>query len=367
MEQISVFAPATVANVASGFDVLGFALEAPGDVVTLRRRKEPGIVVTSIRGDGGRLPRDPAKNTAAVAAGAFLEAIGRPFGLEIELEKRMPLASGLGSSAASAVAAVTAASRLAGDPLPREALLLFTMLAEKAACGAAHADNVAPALLGGFVLVRSYEPLDVIKLPVPPGLACAVVHPHTEVRTEDARRILRKEIKLAAAIRQWGNLAALVAALYRGDLALLGRSLQDVVAEPARSVLIPGFDEVKAAALAAGALGCSISGSGPSVFALCRDRAAAAPAGAAMVAAFRQAGLVSDLFLSEINTAGPVFLDGTSRSALQGGGGASGDSRAAGTVPAGSAAMGTDSSGGIPESAPGDLTIPGKTVPGAER
>lgn len=366
MNRISVFAPATVANVASGFDVLGFALEAPGDVVTLRRREEPGIVVSAIHGDEGRLPWDPDKNTAAVAAGAFLEAIGRPFGLEIEVQKHMPLASGLGSSAASAVAAVIGVSRLAGDPLPREALLPFTMLAEKAACGSAHADNVAPALLGGFVLVRSCDPLDVIKLPVPPGLACAVVHPHTEVRTEDARRILRKEIKLAAAIHQWGNLAALVAALYRGDLALLGRSLQDVVAEPVRSVLIPGFDAVKAAALASGALGCSISGSGPSVFALCSDRASAVPVGAAMVAAFGEAGLPADLFLSEVNTTGPVVLKEMEDSGAEISGAVE-KALAAGESPAWNRAVAADSARIKPDSAGGAGTSPGRRDPGAAR
>ena len=228
-----------------------------------------------------------------------------PFGLEIRVEKRMPLASGLGSSAASAVAAVVGANILAGNPLAVEKLLPFTMAAEKAACGAAHADNVAPSLLGGFVLVRSYQPLDVVKLPVPAGLACAVVHPHTEVRTEDARRILKKEVRLADAIRQWGNLAALVAALYRGDLPLLGRSLQDVVAEPVRSVLIPGFPAVKAAALAAGALGCSISGSGPSVFALCDSLDGATGVAAAMHDAFSAAGLDSDVFVSAREREGP--------------------------------------------------------------
>jgi len=304
---VTVFAPATVANVASGFDVLGFALERPGDAITVRRT-EKGVVVASIDGDGGRLPKDPAKNTAAVAARAFLEAAGSPFGVEIAVEKRMPLASGLGSSAASAVAAVHAVNLLAGGPLTQRELLPFTLLAEKAACGSAHADNTAPSLLGGFVLIRSYEPLDVLRLPVPRGLACAVVHPHTEVKTEDARRILKKEIRLADAIRQWGNLAALVASLYESDLALLGRSLQDVVAEPVRSLLIPGCPAVKRAALAAGALGCSISGSGPSVFALCTDTAVAERAGAAMVEAFRTTGLASDLFLSAVNTTGPVVL-----------------------------------------------------------
>jgi homoserine kinase len=309
MKGITVFAPATVANVASGFDVLGFALESPGDAVTVVRVPGNAVSVVSITGDGGKLPRDPKRNTAAVAVGGFLARMGHPFGVEISLEKRMPLSSGLGSSAASAVAAVFAANILAGSPLPARELLPFTMEAEKAACGSAHADNVAPSLLGGFVLIRSYDPLDVIQLPVPAGLSCAVAHPHTELRTEDARRILKKEIRLADAIRQWGNLAALVAALYNGDLRLLGRSLQDVVAEPARSLLIPGFAAVKAAALAAGALGCSISGSGPSVFALCSSTGDSARAGSAMVAAFREAGLESDLYLSAVNTKGPVVLE----------------------------------------------------------
>ena len=305
-QQVTVFAPATVANVASGFDVLGFALDSPGDAATVLRSDRGGVRVRSITGDAGRLPLDPKKNTAAVAVAAFLERVGNPFGIEIELEKRMPLSSGLGSSAASAVAAVTAANLLAGSPLPARELLPFTMEAERVACGSAHADNVAPSLLGGFVLIRSYEPLDVVQLPVPGGLSCAVVHPHTELRTEDARRVLKKEIRLSDATRQWGNLAALVAALFTGDLALLGRSLQDVVAEPARSVLIPGFAGVKAAARDAGALGCSISGSGPSVFALCADPDTAGRAGGAMKAAFAAAGLESDLYLSAVNRRGPV-------------------------------------------------------------
>jgi homoserine kinase len=307
--RIEVFAPATVANVASGFDVLGFALERPGDAVSISRVPGKAITVTSIAGDGGKLPRDPKKNTAAVAVGGFMARIGFPFGVEIALEKRMPLSSGLGSSAASAVAAVFGANLLAGSPLSTRELLPFTMEAERAACGSAHADNVAPSLLGGFVLIRSYEPLDVVQLPVPAGLSCAVAHPHAELRTEDARRILKKEIRLADAIRQWGNLAALVAALFNGDLQLLGRSLQDVVAEPARSLLIPGFAAVKSAAMGTGALGCSISGSGPSVFALCATPEISARAGDAMVAAFAKAGLSCDLYISAVNTKGPVVLE----------------------------------------------------------
>jgi len=308
-QRITVFAPATVANVASGFDVLGFALETPGDSVTLSRTASGEVVVLSIEGDGGKLSKDPAKNTAAVAVHGFLAKIGFPFGVEIGLKKMMPLSSGLGSSAASAVAAVHGANILAGSPFSRRELLPFTMAAEKVACGTAHADNVAPSLLGGFVLVRSYDPLDVVQLPVPPGLSCAVAHPHTEVRTEDARAILKKEIRLADAVRQWGNLAALVAALYNGDLQLLGRSLQDVVAEPARSLLIPGFAAVKKAALSAGALGCSISGSGPSVFALCASAQTAEEAAHGMAEAFQHVGLGSDLYISAVNTHGPRVVD----------------------------------------------------------
>ena len=304
-----MFAPATVANVASGFDVLGFALERPGDTVVLRRIPEKRVEILAVEGDEGRLPRDPHKNTASVAARRFLESIDFPFGLEVTVRKQMPMSSGLGSSAASSVAAVYAANILAGSPYTARQLLPFTMEAEEVACGSAHADNVAPALLGGFVLIRSYDPLDVVQLPVPSGLAVATVHPHTEIKTEDARRILKKELRLSDAVRQWGNLAALVAALFRGDLELLSRSLQDVVAEPRRGLLIPGFAQVKQAACEGGALGCSISGSGPSVFSLCASMQAARAVGAAMQAAFTQVGLDSDVYLSGINESGPVVLD----------------------------------------------------------
>jgi homoserine kinase len=183
------------------------------------------------------------------------------------------------------------------------------MQAEQVACGSAHADNVAPALMGGFVLIRSYDPLDIVQLPVPPGLAVTTVHPHTEIKTEDARRILKKELRLSDAVRQWGNLAALVAALVRGDLELLSRSLQDVVAEPRRGLLIPGFGKVKQAALDSGALGCSISGSGPSVFSLCSSLENARIVGEAMQGAFTRVGLDSDVYLSGINESGPVLLE----------------------------------------------------------
>lgn len=308
MEEIKVFAPATVANVACGFDILGFALEQPGDAVTARRCEGKEVKIISITGDGGRLPLDAAKNTAGVAVRHFLDHIGASCGIEISLEKALPLGSGLGSSAASAVAGVAAANALLGEPLTPEELIPFTMEAERAACGAAHADNAAPAMLGGFVLIRGYDPLDLVKIPAPEALCCAVVHPHIEIRTEDARKILRREILLKDAIVQWGNIGGLIAGLMKGDYGLIGRSMKDVIIEPVRSLLIPGFEQAKQAALDAGALGCSISGSGPSVFALGNDRAKIEAAGQAMQSEFASMNIESDLFISGINNHGPSVV-----------------------------------------------------------
>ena len=302
--QVAAFAPATVANVGSGFDVLGFAVDEPGDTVEARRRAGGGVTLLKVTGDGGRLPRD-GSNTAVVAARTLLEKLGEPFGVDLVLRKGMPLASGLGSSAASAAAALLAVNRLAADPLAAEELLPCALAAERVAAGAGHADNVAPALLGGFVLIRSTAPLDLVRLPVPDGLAVALLSPDVEIPTEAARRILRKQIPLADAVSQWGNLAALVASLYAGDLALMGRSLDDLIAEPVRAVLIPGFAAVKAAALQAGAIGCSISGAGPAVFALAASRARAETVAETMRQAFADAGLTAAAYVSEISRAGP--------------------------------------------------------------
>jgi homoserine kinase len=301
---VRVFAPATVANVAAGFDILGFAVREPGDEVLARLADSPGVRILRITGDGGALPLDPARNTAGVAARGVLERAGSGAGVELELVKRMPLGSGLGSSAASGVAAAVAVNELLGRPLSREELLPSLLEAERMACGAAHADNVAPSLLGGFVLIRSYRPLDVVRIPTPPELWCALVHPHVELRTSDARRILRDRVRLADAVVQWGNTAGLVAGLLLSDYALVGRSLQDVIIEPARSVLIPGFPRVKQAALDAGALGCSISGAGPSIFALARGEALARAAGNAMAEVYRGLGLGCDRYVSPIHEAG---------------------------------------------------------------
>lgn len=305
---IKVFAPATVANVACGFDVLGFAVDAPGDVVTMKLTDKPEIKIVAIKGDGGRLPLTAEKNTAGVAVNAFLKYLNIQQGVEITIEKNLPLGSGMGSSAASSAAAVVAINELLNKPLTKEQLVPFAMEAERIACGAAHADNVAPAIMGGFVLIRSYAPLDLIKIPSPENLFCTVITPDIELRTEDARKVLKQEITMKDAISQWGNLAALIAGLMQNDYALIGRSLQDVVVEPMRSLLIPGFEEVKQAALESGVLGCSISGSGPSIFALADTENIAVSAGIAMQKALNNIGLSGKIYTSKVNAEGAKII-----------------------------------------------------------
>ena len=306
--EIRVFAPATVANVACGFDIFGFAVDNPGDEVVVRRRKEPGIIITNITGDEGKLTFNPEKNTVTVPMLAYLKAINSNEGFEVELHKKMPLGSGLGSSSASAVAGVFALNELYGKRLPVRDLLPFSMEGERVACGSAHADNVAPALLGGFVIVRSYSPLDVFKIATPDDLFCTIVHPDIEVNTKDARHILRAEVTLKNTITQMGNVAGLVAGMLTNDYGLIGRSLQDVIIEPVRAILIPEFDNVKKAALDSGALGCSISGAGPSIFALSRGQATAEKVAFAMKAAFDNVEIDTNVFVSKINQSGPKVL-----------------------------------------------------------
>lgn len=308
MESIKVFAPATVANVACGFDVLGFAVANPGDEVILKLKSKPGVEITSITGDEGRLSKDSEKNTVGVSINHFLNHIQSKQGVSIILNKKMPLGSGLGSSAASAVAGVFAVNELIGSPMKQEDLLPFAMEGERLACGSAHADNVAPSLLGGFVLIRSYQPLDVIKIPTPAGLYCTIIHPHVEVQTKDARDILRKNIPMTSAIVQWGNVGGLIAGLMMSDYGLIGRSMQDVIVEPVRAILIPGFNEVKEAALQAGAIGCGISGSGPSLFALSKSEATAILVGEMMKEKFNNIHIGSEVYVSQINNSGPVVM-----------------------------------------------------------
>lgn len=304
MKTIKAFAPATVANVSCGFDVFGFAVEQPGDEVILTLTDDTSVKVTKIEGDEGRLPMAAEKNTASVAVLAFLKAIDRRVGVEITLKKNLPLGSGMGSSAASAAAALVAINHLLGEPFQRKELLPFAMEAERVACGSAHADNVAPSLLGGFVLIRGYDPLDVVSIPTPENLFCTLVHPHLELKTEDSRQVLRSSISLKDAITQWGNIAGLIAGLMKPDYALIGRSLKDVIAEPVRSLFIPGFDIIKEKAVEEGALGCGISGSGPTIFALSTENEVANRVGKEIQQQFEKRKLDSEVYVSKINVEG---------------------------------------------------------------
>ncbi len=310
MNYIKAFAPATVANVACGFDIFGFAVDEPGDVVELYRRDEPGIVITEITGDEGRLPRDPGRNAVTVVMLKMLEQLeNTEFGCEVRLHKNMPLGSGMGSSAASAAAGVFALNEMLGNPFTRQQLLPFAIEGERIACGSAHADNVGPALMGGFVVIRSYKPLDIFQIPVPRDLYCTLAHPDIEVNTKDARFILRNEVSLKNAISQMGNVAGLIAGLMQEDYSLISRSMVDVIIEPVRAILIPEFNEVKHAALAQGALGCSISGAGPSMFTLSQGRETAERVGKAMQETFALAGIDSNIHVSAINQDGPRVLE----------------------------------------------------------
>jgi len=310
-KKVKAFAPASVANVACGFDVLGFAIDQPGDYVEAERRKEPGVVIDSISGDDGRLPTEPLENTAGRAIVAMLLELGmddQP-GIAIRIEKDMPLGSGLGSSAASAVAAVVAVNELLDKPFSRRELLEFALEGELAASGSPHGDNISASLLGGIVLVRSHQPLDVISLNVPDKLVATVIHPHIEIKTKNTRLILRKSVQLAKAVEQWGNVGALVAGLYTEDYDLIGRSMKDVIIEPSRSILIPGFDEMKEEALKAGALGFSISGAGPSVFALNTSQKVAEEVGKVVGKVLDTFNLNFGVYVSEINTTGSYIVD----------------------------------------------------------
>jgi len=307
---VNVFAPATVANVVCGYDVLGFAVNAPGDEVIMRLRDEPGVIITRISGDEGRLPYDPAKNTVSLSVQHYLNHIGRPdVGVEIELFKKMPIGSGLGSSSASTVAGLYAINTLMDSPLSKMELVPFAMKGEEMACGYGHADNVAPALLGGFVLVRSYEPLDIIQLPYPEELYCSIVFPQIDVPTRDARQIIRSKILLKDAVVQWGNVAGLVAGLYTKDIDLIARSMKDVIVEPVRSILIPDFYKLREIAMENGALSFGISGSGPSVFTFTRNEDDARIINEKLQKHFLWLDTESIAYRSPINAQGPIILD----------------------------------------------------------
>lgn len=302
MKSIRVFCPGTIANVSCGFDVLGLSLAGVGEYMTVTQTPTKGITISEITGQV--LPLETAKNVAGVAGLALLEALGSEAGFDIKIEKKIKAGSGIGSSAASSAGAVWAINHLLGNPYTTIELIPFAMEGERLASGVAHADNVAPALLGGFTLVRSTDPLDVVSLPSPRELYATVIHPQIEIKTADSRRILKSSLSLKDAITQWGNVGGLVAGLYREDYELIGRSLQDVVIEPVRSILIPGFDEIKAAALNAGALGCGISGSGPSVFALSKGADKAHEVAQQLKEVYTPMGIPFDIHISNINEKG---------------------------------------------------------------
>lgn len=308
MDKIKVFAPATVANVACGFDVMGFALDFPGDTIVVEKNKEEVLKIKAIH-NAPNLPLDPKSNVITVAVEEMLKTLKSTQGFTFELTKGVKPGSGIGSSAASSAAAVVAVNELLGRPFSKKELVPFGMKGEECASGTAHADNVAPSICGGFTLVRSYDPLDIVKIPAPENLWCTVIHPQIEVKTRDSRSVLKNTVELKKAIKQWGNLGGLISGLYQKDYALIGRSLVDEVIEPYRSILIPGYQEVQDKVKEAGALGCSISGSGPSIFALSEGEATAKEVKKAMAAVYGQYGVDFEIHVSKVNDEGAKVID----------------------------------------------------------
>jgi homoserine kinase len=300
----TAFAPASTSNLAVGFDLLGHPLGFAGDRVTVTRRAAPGVVMGAVTGVAGPLPADPAANTAGRAVMALLADHAPGLGVEVAIEKGIPLGSGIGGSAASAVAAVVAANALLPKSLLIAELFPYALAGEAVASGAVHGDNVAPSLLGGLVLVRSAEPPDVVPLPAPPSLRCVLVLPRLRLDTRDARAVLPKCVPLGDVIHQSANLAGVIAGCFTGDLPLIARSLRDELIEPHRAALIPGFAAVQAAASEAGALGCSISGGGPSLFAWCDGDDSADRVRRAMVEAFTAEGLAAEGWVSPVDGPG---------------------------------------------------------------
>jgi homoserine kinase len=306
MNEIKIFCPATIANLSCGFDVLGLCLATAGDEMIIRKSDKKGIRITKIV--GADLPLETENNVAGVAALAMLEEVETEFGFEIEIYKNIKAGSGIGSSAASSAGAVFGINELLGRPFTRKELVKFAMQGEKLASGNAHADNVAPCLLGGFTLVRSSNPLDIIKIDSPSELYATVVHPQIELKTSDARSVLKQTVSLKSAITQWGNVGGLVAGLYTNDYELIGRSLHDEIIEPIRSMLIPGFDLIKKTAYENGALGSGISGSGPSIFALSKGKDTAEKIAKAMSKVYDEINLPYEIHVSKVNAEGVSII-----------------------------------------------------------
>lgn len=302
MNEIKIFCPATIANLNCGFDILGLCLETIGDEMVIRKSLNKGIKITKIV--GADLPLETEKNVAGVAALAIIEKLDLDFGFEIEIYKNIKAGSGIGSSSASAAGAVYGINELLGKQFSKVELVNFAMKGEVVASGSEHADNVAPCLLGGFTLIRGYEPLDIIQIASPSELYAVVLHPHIEVKTSDSRAVIQPMIPLKSAITQIGNLGGFIAGLYTNDYELIGRSLKDVIVEPFRKHLIPNFDEVKNAAIQNGALGAGISGAGPSIFALCKGKDSEENVAKAMKESYSLTGVEFDIHLSKVNSKG---------------------------------------------------------------
>lgn len=302
MKKVRVFAPASIANMGCGFDVIGLALDEVGDIIEITESEGDGLTITNL--SGVPLPDDPEKNVVTPVIRSFLQKIGKKAQIDVTICQKIYPGSGIGSSAASSAAAAYGMNELYGCPLSEEEVVLCAMEGENLASGGYHADNAAPAVMGGIVLIRGYEPLDIVQLPVPGNFYCAVVHPHLVVSTKEAREILPKAVPMHDAIRQWGNVGGLVAGLYSGNISLIGRAMQDHVAEPYRKQFIPDFDILKDKILSDGALAFNISGSGPSVFALCDNKAAAEVAGKTMKEHFTFHGIGCQVYVVKVSNKG---------------------------------------------------------------
>ncbi|CAL2079800.1 homoserine kinase [Tenacibaculum sp. 190524A05c] len=307
MNQIKIFSPATVANVSCGFDCLGFAVNDLGDTMTFTKTSNKEVKITDIK--GANLPLEADKNVASAVALLMLEKHSADFGLEISIQKGYSPGSGLGSSAASAAGAAFAVNELLGKPFSQLELTKFAMYGEKVACGSEIADNVAAALYGGFILVQQYEPLAIVKIPVPEELMLVAIHPQVKVKTKDARDVLPENIPLTDAVTQWANVGGLISGLYSQNFEVIANSLQDIVVEPARKHLIPHFDLVKEAAINAGALNAGISGSGPTIFALCKGEESAKKVYDAIEDTYADKGIDFTMVYSKINTEGVKILE----------------------------------------------------------
>lgn len=306
LDSIRIFSPATVANIACGFDVLGLCLDSVGDEMLIHKVKQKGVRITKITGQ--KLPLEASKNVAGVAAMALLEAINCDYGFEIEIIKKIKPGSGIGSSAASAAGAVFGINALLGYPFDKQELTKFAMQGEKLASGTAHADNVAPALFGGFTLVRNNNPIDVVSLPSPKDLWITILHPQITIKTSEARSLLPQEITLQTATKQWANVGAFVSALYKEDCQLLSKALVDYVATPYRSKNIPYYNELEAVALANNAIGFGISGSGPSMFAMAKGKVDALKIQTVLSKKYTETAIEFNCFISKINPTGIKIL-----------------------------------------------------------